>query len=169
VWTTELHEMLLIGSFSPIELNVARIAARFNQPDVSSALSAVGVGSPEALLATWVTDRAGLERYAAGAPAVTDDRPRIEYGPWALPGEFEQALKNLLDLRTDPPLIGADAAERAAVANQRTILLSFYEAAIYAYHGEGDKWKATLTWVMDRDPDNPYFRSFRSVDAFHSN
>src|SRR5271170_3009875 len=29
LWTTELHEMLLIGSFSPIELNADQIANRF--------------------------------------------------------------------------------------------------------------------------------------------
>ena len=30
LWTTEFHEMLLVGSLEPIELDVPRIAARFN-------------------------------------------------------------------------------------------------------------------------------------------
>ncbi len=38
LWTTELHEMMLVGSLAPIELDAARIATRFNQPGVSTAL-----------------------------------------------------------------------------------------------------------------------------------
>jgi spermidine synthase len=51
LWTTELHEMLLVGSQSSIELDAARIAARFNQDQVTTALRDVGVNSPQALLA----------------------------------------------------------------------------------------------------------------------
>ena len=82
LWTSEFHEMLLVGSLQPIELDAARISARFGQPGVRNALQDVGVASPAALLATWVTDREGLVRFAADAPAVTDDQPRIEYAPW---------------------------------------------------------------------------------------
>jgi hypothetical protein len=53
-----------------------RTSALFNQPEVQSALREIGIASPAALLATWITDRAGLERYAAAALPVTDDRPR---------------------------------------------------------------------------------------------
>ena len=38
LWTTELHEMLLVGSLAPMTLNVASIAERFAQPQVSAAL-----------------------------------------------------------------------------------------------------------------------------------
>jgi hypothetical protein len=72
LWTTEIHEMLLLGSMSPLLVNHARIAARLGQEEVASALSEVGVDSEAALLATWVTDREGLERYVGGAPPVTD-------------------------------------------------------------------------------------------------
>jgi spermidine synthase len=43
LWTTEFHEMLLIGSFEPIELDAPRIAARFGQPEVAAALREVGI------------------------------------------------------------------------------------------------------------------------------
>ena len=58
-WSTELHEVLLIGSADPIELDGARITARFDLPAIRSALEEIGIESPEALLATWLTDRAG--------------------------------------------------------------------------------------------------------------
>jgi spermidine synthase len=36
LWTTELHEMMLIGSMQPIELDVPRITSRFEQPTVAA-------------------------------------------------------------------------------------------------------------------------------------
>ena len=68
LWTTELHEMLLVGSTEPIELDVPRITERFNQPEVASALREVGIATPAALLATWITDRAGLEKLRGERP-----------------------------------------------------------------------------------------------------
>ena len=85
-WSTELHEVLLIGSASPIELDGARIAERGSASRRSAPRSAeVGIESAEALLATWLTDRAGLERFAGDALPVTDDRPRIEHAPLGAP------------------------------------------------------------------------------------
>lgn len=165
LWTTELHEMMLLGSLSPIELSAPRIAARLNQPSVSAALREVGVDSPAALLATFVCDRAGLERYAGAAPPVTDDRPRIEYGPWVLPGEFERTLPRLLELQTAPPVIGADAAFQAAITERREVLHSFYATALYAYYGDRTKWGRTLAWVLSKEPDNPYFAWFAKGGA----
>ncbi|MGB6193171.1 MAG: fused MFS/spermidine synthase, partial [Terracidiphilus sp.] len=104
LWTTELHEMLLVGSFSPIELDAPRIEQRFAQPAVRAALSAVGISSPAALLATWITDRKGLEGFAENIRPVTDDNPRIEYAPWVRPNEITRTLPRLLALQIDPPL-----------------------------------------------------------------
>jgi spermidine synthase len=158
LWTTELHEMLLIGSAEPIELDVQRITARFDQPEMAAALREVGISSPAALLATWVTGRAGLERYAHGAPAVTDDKPRIEYAPWVRPGEFARVLSRLLALHTDPPLRGADQVFTAAVAGERERLLRFYEAGLHAYRGERTLWAQAIARVLREDGDNPYYR-----------
>jgi predicted membrane-bound spermidine synthase len=132
LWTTELHEMLLIGSGQPMELDAARVSDRFDRPEVAAALREVGVASPAALLATWITDRAGLERYVEGAPPVTDDRPRIEYAPWVRPGEITRVLPRLLALGSDPPLREADPAFRATVAEERERLWRFYRAGLHA-------------------------------------
>ncbi len=165
LWTTELHETMLLGSRSPIELNARRIAARFNQPGVTAALREVGLASPAALLATYVTDRDGLERYAGDAPPVTDDRPRIEYGPWVLPGEFERTLPRILELQTAPPLTDADDALRAAITERREVLDSFYATALYAYQQDHAKWQRTLAWVLSQEPNNPYYRWFAGSGA----
>ena len=158
LWTTELHEMLLVGSFRPIELDVSRITQRFNQPEVAQALREVGVDSPEALLATWMMDREGLKLYAAGTEPVTDDRPRIEYATWVRPGEITKSLPALLALRTSPPLRNADDSEWNDVDRNRDRLLALYEAGLAAYDGDRERWAHIVSHFGDADLDNAYYR-----------
>lgn len=158
LWTTEVHETLLMGSPQPMELNVPRIVERFNYPPVSNALNEVGIASPAALLATWVTDRRGLERFSAGALPVTDDRPRIEYASWVRRGEFARVLPQVLDVRSDAPLIGADDNFRQEVSRERDTLMAFYAAVLYAYRGEREPWARMINTVISRDPTNAYYR-----------
>ena len=160
LWTTEFHEMLLVGSPAAVELDVPRIASRFERPDVSAALREVGVGSVAALLATYVTDRTGLERYAGSAPPVTDDRPRIEYATWVGRRELARTLPALLALRMDPPLKGADDLLKSSIVEERTRLLRFCSAGLHAYNGERAEWAADIERVLVEDGRNPYFRWF---------
>ncbi|MEZ0601998.1 fused MFS/spermidine synthase [Paraburkholderia sp. IW21] len=158
LWTTELHEMMLVGSMQALELDVPRIEARFAQPEVAASLREVGIASPAALLATWITDRAGLEYYAADAQPVTDDQPRIEYATWVRRAAFPTTLTHLLALRTEPPLQAADDAFRAAVEHSRSALQSFYTAGLDAYRGDRDAWARNLGNVLRMDPGNAYYR-----------
>jgi spermidine synthase len=164
VWTTELHEMLLLGSANPIELDAARITTRFEQPDVSRALSEVGIGSPAELLATWITDRASLERYAAAAPAVTDNRPGIEYATWTRPGELTRVLPAVLSIATPPPVTNADAAQREAIAAERARLVTFYRSGLAAIRGDRETAALGLRQVVRDAPTNPYYRWFVTAE-----
>jgi len=158
LWTTELHEMLLIGSMQAIELDVETIVKRYELPEVAATLHEVGIASPEALLATWITDRHGLETYAANARPVTDDQPRIEYADWVRHDEIQRVLPNLIMLRSEPPLVRADRDFIRAVAAQRQILLLFYQAALNGAAGHQDLWARDLRQVLARDADNAYYR-----------
>ncbi|ALE88644.1 spermidine synthase [Pseudomonas versuta] len=160
LWTSEFHEMLLVGSMQPIELDAARINARFEQPGVHNALQDVGVASGAALLATYVTDRAGLERFAGDAPAVTDDQPRIEYAPWVRAKEISRVLPALLDLHTAPVLLNAEPAfiNRMNVHRQR--LMQFYRSSLHAYDGDREAWARDIREVINGDGANPYYRWF---------
>ncbi|MEN5302883.1 fused MFS/spermidine synthase [Pseudomonas sp. TWI628] len=160
LWTTEFHETLLIGSLEPMQLDVARISQRFAQPTVAGALAEVGVGSVEALLATWLTDREGLLRFAGDAPAVTDDRPRIEYAPWVRAREITRVLPPLLALRTPPPLHGGDDSLRAGVEARWGLLRKFYGVSLLAYEGNRQAWAREVRQLMQADGANPYFRWF---------
>lgn len=158
LWTTELHEMLLIGSLTPMELNVDTISQRFEQPSVNAALKEVGIASPAALLATWVTGREGLEQYAEGAPPVTDNRPRIEYSSWVRPDEISRVLPELLALRTEPLLVGSSFTLSSAISIERENLMTFYSAGLDAYKGDRQAWAHDIGDVLKKDPVNPYYR-----------
>jgi spermidine synthase len=160
LWTTELHEMLLVGSYAPIELDANRLIARFQHPEVATALAEIGIATPAALLATWITDREGLERYAGIASPVTDDQPRIEYAPWVRDNEITRVLPVLLHLTTEPPLRGASPDLRKAIATERVRLFAFYAGGLAAYEKDGSRSRQLLEGVLKEDPENRYFRWF---------
>ena len=158
LWTTELHEMLLVGSNDPIELDATQIERRFMQPSVAASLREVGIGSPAALLATWMADRASLERYAGDTPAVTDDRPSIEYATWVRRNEIVRVLPELIAMQTQPPVRGASAELQAEMRMQHDVLFTFYASGLAAYQGDRERWSDALEQVMRVDGSNPYYR-----------
>jgi spermidine synthase len=159
LWSTELHEMLLIGSERPLALDSKRVTFRFAAPDTVRALAEVGVESPAALLATFVMDRAGLERYVAGAPPVTDDRPLIEHAAWVRRGEFRRVLPRLLELSSDVPLSRTDRLRQAVEAERRE-LFGFYRAALLEMEGNREEATRLLAESRSRDPHNAYYLWF---------
>lgn len=160
LWTSEFHEMLLVGSLEPIELDAERVRQRFAQPSVRDALAEVGIDSAATLLATWVTDRQGLERFAGAALPVTDDQPRIEYAPWVRSKEITRVLPALLDLRVPAPLVNEDAAFARTLAAEQQRLMQFYRASLHAYDGDRDAWGRDIRAVLREDAANPYYRWF---------
>lgn len=158
LWTTEFHEMMLVGSKQPMPLDVPRIRERFAQPEVARALREVGIASPEAFVATWVADRSALAYYAEDARPVTDDDPRIEYAPWVRKGDFAATLAHMLALQSEPPLQGADPAFADTLAAERNTLHAFYRAGLDAYRGDRDAWTRDIGTVMRADRANPYYR-----------
>lgn len=157
LWTTEVHEMLLVGSTTPMTLDVATISERFARPGVGTALAAVGIASPAALLATWVTDRDGLMDFVGSAPPVTDDRPRIEVAPWLRPGEMARVLPAVVSVTTDPPLVGVDAQFQAEVTRHRGELGLLFRALQASLEGDRAAAGASLGRLRRADPANPYY------------
>jgi predicted membrane-bound spermidine synthase len=155
-WSTEVHEVLLLGSRRPLELRGPRVAERFAVPEVGDVLAEVGIESAEALLATFLADRAALERYAAGAPPVTDDRPLIEHAAWVRRGEVRRVLPKLLDLSSRVPLPPGDPL-RAGAEAERQELFAFYRATLLAMEGRSEAAARALREPLRRDPDNPYY------------
>ncbi len=157
LWTTEVHEMLLVGSMQPMQLDVARVTDRFGRPGVAAALGEVGIDSAAALLATWVTDRDGLLEFVGDAPPVTDDRPRIEVAPWLRPGEMARVLPAVVAFTTDPPLVDADPAFQAAVDRHRGELGLLFQALQASLEGDRARLGDSLRRLRRAAPENPYY------------
>jgi spermidine synthase len=165
LWTTEFHEMLLIGSLQPQRLDLPRIRQRLAAPAVAAALAEVGVDSAQALLATFITDRAGLQRFAGDTPPVTDDQPGIEYAAWVRPREITRVLPTLLALRQAPPLENAEPAFGAALNDRWRSLQRFYSLSLHAYNGNRQAWAREARELALSDGQNPYFRWFLGPGA----
>ena len=149
--------MLLVGSDRLLVLDSKQVAARFAPEETSRALAEVGVESPEALLATFITDRDGLLRYVADAPPVTDDRPLIEHAAWVRRGEIRRVLPRLLELASDVPLPPSDPL-RPAIEAERRELFAFYRASLLAMEGDREGAARSLAESLGGDPRNPYYR-----------
>jgi spermidine synthase len=160
LWTTELHEMMIIGSMKPAPLDFNRVSERMRTPDVARALAEVGVMTPADLLATYVTDRSGLEDYAGDALPVTDDRPRIEYAHWVRRNELNHILPKLLAYR-EPPPITASLAEKARIESSYSQLADFYEILLLLIARDEAFFNRLQAFTRDTEP-NAYFAWFLS-------
>jgi len=56
-----------------------RLLDAYAEPRTRTNLTKAYLESPESLLATFLLDRAGVERWAEGAPIITDERPLMEF------------------------------------------------------------------------------------------
>src|SRR6516165_10361292 len=88
---------LLMGPLGeqPVELvrPGRRLAGRFAQPQTSAALVAVGIASPAALIATWLTDQDGLARFADDAPRGNRRSAPYRICDLASPGRVQPHLR----------------------------------------------------------------------------
>jgi len=78
VWQTA-NDAILIGAKSPIQVDLANLRARLEQPRVHRQLSQLGLATPLPLLAELALEGAGLERFVAGATLNTDDNLYLEF------------------------------------------------------------------------------------------
>ncbi|MGH6760761.1 MAG: fused MFS/spermidine synthase [Phyllobacterium sp.] len=165
LWTTELHEMLMIGSLEPMVLDLPTISQRFDDAGIRDTLAEIGVASPAALLSTWITDRDGLVKFSGSTPPVTDDRPRIEYAPWVRPNEFAPVLAELFALRKDAPVKGVDENFWGEFNRERDLLDTFYQAGIYAYIGDRRGWGTQMDKLRAAHSQNPYYAWFMNEEV----
>jgi len=160
VWTTDIYEMMVIGSMQPIVMDAEQIKTRFAFPGVKKALAEVGISNPAELLATYVMGRDGLKNFAGTAKSVADNRPRIEYAPWVRPNEIRRILPRLLELAGTIPLQNSTQSFRDEILAEQEELFDFYRLTLAAAARDRELWKRLINRVVSRDPDNPYYRWF---------
>jgi len=79
LWLPSVRDAVLIGSLQPLELNYARAQRAYSTPETRANLVNAYLESPEALLATFLLDRDGIEEWAGDAPVITDEHPWMEF------------------------------------------------------------------------------------------
>lgn len=79
LWLPSIRDAVLVGSDRPLELPLSRLRAAWDDPETRANLARAYFETPEALLATYLFDREGILRWIDGAPAITDDRPAMEF------------------------------------------------------------------------------------------
>jgi spermidine synthase len=79
LWLPSVRDAVLVGSETPLTLSLERVRAAYAEPETRASLAAALLESPEALLGTFLLDRDGISRWAAGAPILTDEHPRMEF------------------------------------------------------------------------------------------
>ena len=121
VWLVGTDDVLMMGSNEggPLDSRLANIDKNWTRPGVAEDLAEVSAMNPFAVWSLYVGGPEELERYAAGAPVLTDDRmtlefsaPRELHAPGA--GENGATLSALLGPDGGPRdrPAGADVGER---------------------------------------------------------
>lgn len=72
-------DLILVGSRSPLQLDLSELEQRWRQPLVQKELWRIGFSRPEALLAHFQTGPTDVKAMVAGAPLNTDDNMRVEF------------------------------------------------------------------------------------------
>ena len=159
LWSTDLHEMLLIGSQHPIEVNERRIDKWLTHTPLKQALSEVGIENTAGLLATYMMGTEQLQAFAKDALPVTDNFLRLEYDPWV---SKKIILKILPELIAEQQIFsGLSPGLESKYLLKREKLRAFYYAGLASYSGGKDVWRETLQRLYRADKTNAYYQWFR--------
>lgn len=79
LWLPSIRDAVLIGSHEPLVLELDRLRDAYAAPSTAGNLAAAYLETPEALLATFLLDRAGIEQWVGDVEVMTDERPLMEF------------------------------------------------------------------------------------------
>ena len=114
LWLPSVRDAVLVGSRRKLRPDLGRFEAAFADPRARASLEAAYLETPEALAATYLLDRDGIERWARGADLVTDDRPTIEFFRPYGRNMSDRDIATLLDVPAAPPVFPGMDPEREA-------------------------------------------------------
>jgi hypothetical protein len=147
LWLPSIRDAVLIGSDAPLRLDLARLREAYASPVTRASLDDAYFETPEALLGTYLLDRAGVTQWSQGADIVTDDRPWMEffrrYGPTMSDREIASLLEPAPGEFGD--WLGNDAGLSKAVEAERRAHLLYLRAEI-----DGDPARAREAALASR-------------------
>ncbi|UJF17089.1 fused MFS/spermidine synthase [Vibrio sp. SS-MA-C1-2] len=159
LWSTEMHEMLLIGSDTPQKIDSAHINnVMLQSPKLRESLKEVGISNSSQLLATYMADTEALKEFVNNAPLITDNYPLLEFDPWSNESVITEIMPTLLKMQSLPPSLPQKL--KISVDKEQQNLRFFYIAGMAAYEGQEKIGAQYMKWVFDNNPDNAYFQWF---------
>ncbi|HYV44003.1 MAG TPA: hypothetical protein VFA20_04035 [Myxococcaceae bacterium] len=141
LWLPARLDAIVIASDAPLQPEL--IASRWSHRS-PGALAEVGLGRPRVLLDTFVAGTDALRRYAAAAPALTDDRPLVE-----------------LFLSADPTPFDGEAFASLVEGEPLRRLL---RAHLFARAGEYDPAREAVSFAAQLTGDDPYTEFLQQME-----
>ncbi|MEZ5286457.1 MAG: fused MFS/spermidine synthase [Vicinamibacterales bacterium] len=136
LWLVGGDDVLMVASDGPLDTRLAELAGHMQRPGVAADLADVAVHDAFSLLSLYVAGPAGIARYAAEAPLLTDDTMRLEF---SAPRELhhERAGGNVSALTAvadtdEAPLAVREATARAGAAGWRNRGLMMAASDVHA-------------------------------------
>jgi spermidine synthase len=157
LWLPSRMEGVAIGSDEPLQIDRDRLAARMSVPKVADDLIAIGLRSPEHLLATFVAADEALSAYLDGTPSITDDRPRIEYHNLYPVRPISVAELKRLRQPVERYLIGRPPAD-GKLDEARQVVEAIWDEHEATAFGEPAAARSALGVALKLEPDNVYLR-----------
>ena len=158
LWVPSRMEGVAIGSDVPLQIDRDVLGKRMSESAVADDLAAIGLGSPEDLLATFVAADEKLAAYVSDAPSLTDDRPRIEYYNWypATPIRVEE-LKRLRE-PVERYLADNSSEEGVRLDTARHVVDAIWDEHEASVLGDETGARSALRSALKLEPNNAYLR-----------
>jgi spermidine synthase len=157
LWMPSRMEGVAIASDEPLRIDPRELGIRMAAPSVAEDLTAIGLRSPEDMLATFVAADETLAAYVRDAPSLTDDRPRIEYYNWypykpIRVEELERLREPVESYLTDNSLA------EAGLDTARKVVNAIWDEHQATADGDMPAARAALGPALRLEPDNSYVR-----------
>jgi len=157
LWLPDRMEGVAIASDEPLQIDRDVLAMRMSAPAVAEDLTAIGLRSPEDLLATFVAADETLAAYLGDTPSLTDNRPRIEYYNW-YPVE-PIPVKELKGLREHVEryfAVSSSTDRQLDVA--RSVIEAIWDEHEATAYGDAIAARSALGVALKLEPNNTYLR-----------
>jgi spermidine synthase len=158
LWLPSRMEGVAIASDEPLEIDPDVLAARMSAPPVADDLMAIGLRSPEHVLATFVAADQKLAAYLDDIPSLTDDRPRIEYYNFypVAPIRVEE-VKRLRE-PVERYLAGGSPDNAPSLDKARDVVEAIWDEHEATAYGDKTAARSALATALRLEPDNSYLR-----------
>ena len=157
LWVPDRMEGVAIASDEPLQIDRDMLARRMSAPSVADDLTAIGLRSPEDLLATFVAADETLAAYLSDTPSLTDDRPRLEYHNFYPPEAIR--VEDLMRLREHVErYLTIRSSEDGHLDVARNVVEAIWNEHQATADGDVSAARSAVSVALKLQPNNMYLR-----------